>query len=81
MDFDQVMQLLTLAAVVLAFWWTNQAFPPGPTAQLISELRKGADTTPNKVDDALVEIAALLNQIRVEQAGIDQTPQEGESPV
>jgi hypothetical protein len=68
MTFDQVIELLTLASVVLVFWWTHRSFPPQQTAQLIEQLQIASEKTQTRLDDVLVQIAALLNAIREENA-------------
>ena len=67
MTFDQLFQIMTLAAVVLVFWWSHRSFPPQPTAQLIQQLADASQKTQTQVDDMLVEIARLLNDLRIEK--------------
>jgi len=64
MTFDQLIQLLTLAIVVLLFWWSHRSFPPQQTADLIRQLMQASEKTQTHVDDILVEIADLLNRLR-----------------
>jgi hypothetical protein len=65
MTFDQVFQLLVLAVVVLVFWWSHRSFPPKQTAELLAGLTTASKETPNQVDDVLVEVAKLLNELRL----------------
>jgi len=64
MTFEQVFQLLILAAGVLVFWWSHRSFPPQQTAQLIEQLTKASQQTQTQLDDMLVEVAQLLNDLR-----------------
>ena len=32
MEFEQLLQVLALAVVVLVYWWSYRSFPPGETA-------------------------------------------------
>lgn len=64
MVFEQVLQLLMLAATVLIFWWSHRSFPPEQTAQLLKELGTASKQTQTELDDRLVEIAELLNALR-----------------
>ena len=66
MTFEQGFQILILGVVVLVFWWSHRSFPPQQTAQLIEELTKASLKTQTQVDDMLIEIAKLLNDLRVE---------------
>ena len=66
MTFEQVFQILILGAVVLIFWWSHRSFPPQQTAQLIQQLTEASHKTQTQVDDVLVEIAKLLNDLRME---------------
>ncbi len=66
MTFEQVFQILILAAVVLVFWWSHRSFPPQQTAQLIQQLTDASQKTQTQVDDILVGIAMLLNDVRTE---------------
>ena len=66
MTFEQVFQILILAAVVLVFWWSHRSFPPQQTAQLIQQLTDASQKTQTQVDDVLVGIAMLLNDARTE---------------
>lgn len=65
MTFEQVFQLLILAAVVLIFWWSHRSFPPRQTAQLIEQLAQASQQTQTQLDDVLVEVAELLNELRM----------------
>jgi hypothetical protein len=67
-EFEQVMQIAILLAVVLAYWWANQSFPPKQTGQLIEQLADASTKTQTKLDDMLVEVARLLNDLRLEQS-------------
>ena len=64
MTFDQLFQLLTLAVVVLVFWWSHRSFPPKQTAELIERLTIASEKTQTQLDDVLVEVAQLLNDLR-----------------
>ncbi|MCY3866882.1 MAG: hypothetical protein OXG68_15695 [Chloroflexi bacterium] len=64
MDFEQVFQMLTLAVVVLVYWWAYRSFPPGETAKLIQRLGEVSQRTESRLDDLLVAIARLLNELR-----------------
>jgi len=65
MTFEQVFQILILSAVVLVFWWSHRSFPPQQTAQLIQQLTEASQKTQTQVDDVLIEIAKLLNDLRM----------------
>jgi hypothetical protein len=62
--FDQLMQIMVLAVVVLLFYWQHKSFPPDETSKLILELRKASEKTDTKIDDALVDLAEFLNGLR-----------------
>lgn len=64
MDIQEVMQILTLLAIVLAFYWSHRSFPPDKTAELIKELTEIATKTDSRLDDAIVEIMDYLNEAR-----------------
>lgn len=64
MDYEQVFQLLILAAVVLVYWWSYRSFPPQQTAELLQRLSETSKLTETRIDDLLVEIARLLNEMR-----------------
>ena len=64
MEFEQVFQILTLAVVVLVYWWSYRSFPPGETAKLIQRLGEVSQRTESRLDDLLVDIARLLNEMR-----------------
>ena len=67
MTFEQVFQILVLASVVLVFWWSNRSFPPQQTAELIKQLTEASQQTQTRLDDVLVEIALLLNDLRMDE--------------
>jgi hypothetical protein len=67
MTFEQVFQILSLLAVVLVFWWSHRSFPPQQTAQLIQQLTEASHKTQTQLDDVLVEVAKLLNDLRVDE--------------
>lgn len=69
MTFEQVFQILSLLAVVLVFWWSHRSFPPQQTAQLIQQLTEASQKTQTQLDDVLVEVAKLLNDLRVDEDG------------
>ena len=61
MSFEQIMQILILGAVVLAFWWSHRSFPPQQTTQLLQELAEASRQTQTRLDDVLVTVAQLLH--------------------
>jgi len=61
MTFEQVFQILILAAVVLVFWWSHRSFPPQQTTQLLQELAEASRQTQTRIDDVLVTVAQLLH--------------------
>ena len=65
MTFEQVFQLLMLAVGVLVFWWSHRSFPPQQTAKLIEQLTEASQQTQTQLDDMLVEVARLLNDLRM----------------
>ena len=73
--FDELMQILQLAAIVLAFFWMNRSFPPGPTAELIERLSKTSEKTETKVDDVLVDIVKMLNDMRKPEVAVVLEPE------
>ena len=68
MDFEQVFQVLVLAAVVMVYWWSYRSFPPGETARLIERLGEVSQRTESRLDDLLVEVARLLNELRTPES-------------
>lgn len=64
MDYEQILQLLILAAVVLVYWWSYRSFPPQQTAELLQRLSETSRRTETRIDDLLVEVARLLNEMR-----------------
>ena len=72
MDFEQLFQLLVLAVVVLVYWWSYRSFPPGETARLIERLGEVSQRTESQLDDLLVDIARLLNEMRMPQSEADE---------
>lgn len=64
MDYEQILQLLILAAVVLVYWWSYRSFPPQQTAELLQRLSETSKRTETRIDDLLVEIARLFNEMR-----------------
>lgn len=64
MDIQEIMQVLTLLAIVLAFYWSHRSFPPDKTAELIRELTEIATKTDSRLDDAIVEIMDYVNEAR-----------------
>jgi len=71
MDIQELMQVLTLLAVVLAFYWSHRSFPPDKTAELITQLTEMAMRTESRLDDAIVDILEYINDAR--PAGDDTT--------
>lgn len=67
--FEQVMQILILAAVIFGYWKAHQSFPPKETAELLKRLDGASKQTPNKIDDLLVDLAEFLNDQR-RQSGV-----------
>jgi len=81
LQFSEVMQVLTLLAVVLIFYWSHRSFPPQQTADLLDRLSQASAKTPTKVDDLLIDIAEVLNDLR-RQTGVSPEPlvaSEGDS--
>ncbi len=72
MDFEQVFQILVLAVVVLVYWWSYRSFPPNETAKLIRRLGEVSRRTETQLDDLLVEIARLLNELRMDDHDKEQ---------
>lgn len=72
MDYEQGFQVLVLAVVVLVYWWSYRSFPPGETAKLIERLGEVSQRTESRLDDLLVEVARLLNELRVDENEVDQ---------
>lgn len=66
MDINDVMQILTIAAVVAAFYWQYRSFPPNETAKLIEQLTEMAMRTESRLDDAIVDIVEYFNDVRME---------------
>ena len=64
MDINDVMQILTIAAVVAAFYWQYRSFPPAETAKLIEQLTEMAMRTESRLDDAIVDIMEYFNDAR-----------------
>ena len=64
MDIQELMQVLTLLAVVLVFYWSHRSFPPEKTAELITQLTEMAMRTESKLDDAIVDIMEYINDAR-----------------
>lgn len=64
MAFEQILQLVILAVVVLVYWWSHRSFPPKQTAELLQKLSEASQKTDTHVDDLLVEIAQVLNELR-----------------
>ena len=64
MDIQELMQVLTLLAVVLAFYWSHRSFPPDKTAELITQLTEMAMRTESRLDDAIVDILEYVNDAR-----------------
>lgn len=64
MNYEQILQLLILAAVVLIYWWSYRSFPPQQTAELLQRLSETSRRTETRIDDLLVEVARLLNEMR-----------------
>lgn len=73
MDIQEIMQVLTLIAVVLAFYWQYRSFPPDKTAELIEQLTIMAMRTDSRLDDALVDIMEYINDARATNTGNDST--------
>jgi len=65
MDINDLMQVLTLVAVVAAFYWTHRSFPPTETADMIKQLTEMAQRTESRLDDAIVEIMDYVNDARM----------------
>jgi len=61
MSFEQIMQILILGAVVLAFWWSHRSFPPQQTTELLQQLTEASRQTQTRIDDVLVTVAQLLH--------------------
>ncbi len=72
MEFEQLLQVLALAVVVLVYWWSYRSFPPGETARLIEGLAEVSQRTQSRLDDLLVDIARLLNEMRMSQPEADE---------
>ncbi len=73
MTFEQVLQLLILAIVVLVFWWTHRSFPPQQTAQLLKDLTEASKQTQTRIDDVLVQVAKLLyDQTAKDESSTDE---------
>ena len=66
MDINDVMQILTIVAVVAAFYWQYRSFPPTETAKLIEQLTEMAMRTESRLDDAIVDIVEYFNDVRME---------------
>ena len=71
MEIQDLMQVLVLVAVVLAFYWQHRSFPPDKTAELITQLTEMAMRTESRLDDAIVDILEYINDAR--PAGDDNT--------
>ena len=71
MEIQDLMQVLVLVAVVLAFYWQHRSFPPDKTAELITQLTEMAMRTESRLDDAIVDILEYINDAR--PAGDDTT--------
>ena len=76
MEIQDLMQVLVLVAVVLAFYWQHRSFPPQQTAELITQLTEMAMRTESRLDDALVDIMEYINDIRIANGEDEQTPVE-----
>lgn len=63
MEFNELMQILILLAIVLAFWWQHKSFPPEQTADLLKQLDNASRKTATPADDLLYDIAAALYEI------------------
>lgn len=74
MEIQDLMQVLVLAAVVLAFYWQHRSFPPDKTSELIDRLASLSEQTTTKLDDLLVEIAITLNEMRGDPDGEIKDP-------
>jgi len=64
MEIQDLMQVLVLVAVVLAFYWQHRSFPPDKTAELIAQLTEMAMRTESRLDDAIVDIMEYINDAR-----------------
>ena len=73
MHFEHVFQILTLALVALVYWLAFRSFPPRETAQLIQRLDEVSQRTESRLDDLLVDIARLLNELRVDRDDAQET--------
>ena len=73
MHFEHVFQILTLALVALVYWLAFRSFPPRETAQLIQRLDEVSKRTESRLDDLLVDIARLLNELRVDPDDAQET--------
>ena len=71
MEIQDLMQVLVLVAVVLAFYWQHRSFPPDKTGELITQLTEMAMRTESRLDDAIVDILEYINDVR--PAGDDTT--------
>ena len=78
MDINEVMQVLTIAAVVAAFYWQHRSFPPTETAKLIEQLTEMAMRTESRLDDAIVDIMEYFNDVRLE---VDEASNEDDAQV
>jgi len=68
MGFEEIFQLLILAALVLLYRWSHRSFPPQQTAELIHKLSEASRRTETRLDDMLVEIARVLHELRQEES-------------
>ena len=78
MDINDLMQVLTLVAVVAAFYWQYRSFPPTETAKLIEQLTEMAMRTESRLDDAIVDILEYFNDVRLD---VDEASNEDDAQV
>lgn len=66
-QFSDLMELVELLLVALALFYMNRSVPADKVAELLDKAGQQADKTSTKLDDALVMIARMLNDIRLQQ--------------
>lgn len=73
MEIQEIMQVLTIFAVVIMFYWQYRSFPPNETAKLLDQLTDMASKTESRLDDAIIDIMEYVNNARANSEDQDMT--------
>jgi flagellar motor component MotA len=67
MEWEQAFKIIELLIIIVAIFLLHNSFPAGKVKELIELLKVETKKTETPVDDLLLQVVALLNDLREQQ--------------